>query len=54
MRDMVTKGATEVEMSTYAESIGYRNLYQDGLVKASRGETSLDELLRVLSSDSGP
>ncbi|MEE4212307.1 MAG: GspE/PulE family protein [Parvularcula sp.] len=42
--------ATEHELSATATASGFRTLYQDGLIKARRGLTSLDEVARVLSS----
>ncbi len=51
LQDMIVKGASLNEMRVYAEGEGYRNLYQDGLIKASNGKTSIEELLRVVSGD---
>lgn len=51
LQDMIVRGKTLVEMRHYAESQGYRNLYQDGLIKASQGKTSIAELMRVLVSE---
>ncbi|HSY27504.1 MAG TPA: ATPase, T2SS/T4P/T4SS family, partial [Burkholderiaceae bacterium] len=38
------------ELTAIARSEGYRNLREDGMIKAWRGETSLDEVLRVTGS----
>lgn len=35
------------ELTAIARTNGYRNLREDGMIKAWRGETSLDEVLRV-------
>jgi type II secretory ATPase GspE/PulE/Tfp pilus assembly ATPase PilB-like protein len=35
------------ELVAMARESGYRNLREDGLIKAWRGQTSLDEVLRV-------
>jgi general secretion pathway protein E len=42
--------ATENELSATAARHGFRSLHEDGLAKARRGLTSLDEVNRVLSS----
>lgn len=51
LQDMIIKGASLADMKSYAEGNGYRSLLQDGLLKASRGETSIEELMRVITSD---
>jgi general secretion pathway protein E len=43
----VGRRADAAELVRIARAGGYRNLREDGLIKASRGETSLDEVLRV-------
>ena len=35
------------------QDLGYRNLYQDGLVKAARGLTTIEEVVRVTSGVEG-
>ena len=49
LQDLVVKGATLNDMRRFAEDHGMRNLLQDGLIKASRGLTSVDEVFRVVS-----
>ena len=51
MQDMITSGASVNEMKTLADSQGYRDLYQDGLLKASQGVTTVEEVLRVAKGD---
>ena len=51
IRDMIVKGATLPEMRLHAEKNGSRSLYQDGLVKASNGLTSIEEISRVITAD---
>ncbi len=47
MRDMIVKGESLGALRRHSEGSGYRSLYQDGLIKASNGHTSVEELLRV-------
>jgi general secretion pathway protein E len=35
------------ELTAIARTEGYRNLREDGMIKAWRGETGIDEVLRV-------
>ena len=51
MQDMIVSGATVNEMKHYAQSQGFRDLYQDGLIKASRGVTTVDEIIRVTKGE---
>ncbi len=43
--------ATAAEMKKWARKKGYRSLYQDGLIKAAKGLTTLEEVLRVTRVD---
>jgi general secretion pathway protein E len=47
LQDMIVAGASLNDIRHYAESQGYRTLYQDGLLKASRGLTTLEEVARL-------
>ena len=47
MQDMIVAGATLNEMKRYARGQGCRTLFQDGLIKASHGRTTLDEVTRL-------
>lgn len=51
MQKMIITGARLDEMRSYAHQKGYRDVYQDGLIKASQGLTSIDEVVRVISSE---
>lgn len=51
MQEMIVRGATTNEIRAEADKAGFRTLYQDGLLKASRGLTTLDEINRVLLAD---
>jgi type II secretory ATPase GspE/PulE/Tfp pilus assembly ATPase PilB-like protein len=43
---MIAKGVTASEIREKAGSLGMRTLRYAALLKASRGETSIDEVLR--------
>ena len=53
LQDLIVKGATLNEMRNYAAGKGMRTLFQDGLIKASNGRTTVDEVYRVISSEEG-
>lgn len=48
IRDQILRGATEEDIRLAAQENGMRTLVEDGLAKAKRGETTLEELGRVL------
>jgi general secretion pathway protein E len=50
LQAIIVHGASVGEMRELADSKGYRTLRQDGLVKAWRGLTSVEEVLRVTAS----
>jgi len=47
MQSAIMRRLPSHEMTAIARAEGYRNLREDGMIKAWRGETSLDEVLRV-------
>ncbi|MGE5093859.1 MAG: GspE/PulE family protein [Betaproteobacteria bacterium] len=47
IQDAIMRRATSTEMIDLARRAGYRNLREDGLIKAARGLTSVEEVLRV-------
>lgn len=49
MRDLITHSAPLSEIRALARRSGSRSLLDDGLLKASRGVTSVEEVLRVCS-----
>ncbi|MBO6702765.1 MAG: Flp pilus assembly complex ATPase component TadA [Pseudomonadales bacterium] len=49
MRDLVVSKATNSEIKRLAEDEGHRTMYQDGLIKAARGVTTVEEVIRVTS-----
>ena len=51
LQNLVVEGATLNAIRQYAEEQGHRTLFQDGLVKASNGLTTVEELLRVVTGD---
>ena len=53
LQDLIVKGATLNEMRHYAAGQGMRTLFQDGLIKASNGLTTIDEVYRVITTEEG-
>ena len=51
LRDMITARATLNELQRAAREQGCRTLMEDGLIKASRGETTVEELMRAMVID---
>ncbi len=47
MQDMIVGGASLNDMKGFARKQGWRTLFQDGLIKASQGATTLDEVSRL-------
>jgi hypothetical protein len=48
LRELVTSGAPDHEIQHEALGAGMVTLFQDGLAKVKQGETSIEELLRVV------
>lgn len=53
IQDAIMHQAPITEMLKIAQQQGYRNLREDGFIKAWRGLTSIDEVLRVTGSSEG-
>ena len=51
LRDMIVSGAHLSELKRLAREQGCRTLVEDGLIKASRGETTVEELMRAMVID---
>ena len=51
MQEMIVSGAPINAMKQLAESQGCRDLYHDGLIKASKGVTTIDEIIRVTKGE---
>ncbi len=47
MEELINNRATAQEMHTYAREHGMITMLQDGIVKAKRGDTTIEEVLRV-------
>jgi general secretion pathway protein E len=47
LQDMIVAGATQNEMKRLARAQGHRTLFEDGLIKASHGTTTLEEVTRI-------
>ena len=43
------EGASEMQIAKIATATGYRSMFEDGMLKAARGETSLTEIQRVIA-----
>ncbi|MEY4249077.1 MAG: hypothetical protein RJA87_710 [Pseudomonadota bacterium] len=43
------EGASEMQIAKIAAATGYRSMFEDGVLKAARGETSLTEIQRVIA-----
>lgn len=48
IKEMITEEKPETEIKKVAESSGMRSLIQDGLIKAQKGLTTVDEVMRVI------
>ena len=51
LQDMIVSGAHLNELKRLAREQGCRTLVEDGLIKASRGETTVEELMRAMVID---
>ncbi len=51
IRDLITRRAPEEAIRKEARRAGMRTLLEDGILKASQGKTTLEEVLRVVSTD---
>jgi general secretion pathway protein E len=49
LQGLIARNAPLVEMRALAHSQGYRTLLQDGLLKARRGVTTVEEVFRVVN-----
>jgi len=53
IQEVIMRQEPATEMLKIAQQQGYRNLREDGLIKAWRGLTSTDEVLRVTGLSEG-
>jgi type IV pilus assembly protein PilB len=49
IRDLIVKKATTSEIAKQAIALGMRTMIEDGFVKAAKGITSIEEVLRVIT-----
>ncbi len=49
IRSLLQKGASADEIQNQAVSMGMRLMFADGFAKAARGQTSIEEILRVIT-----
>lgn len=49
IRELVIKGGTAAEVETLARKEGMLTMLEDGIIKATQGLTSIEEILRVVS-----
>ncbi|NMF86923.1 ATPase, T2SS/T4P/T4SS family [Aromatoleum petrolei] len=51
LRDLITRGASIREITAHARASGHETLWDDALMKIARGDTTLEEILRVLGPE---
>lgn len=51
IRDAIATGASSVQLRGLGKSSGYRPMFEDGLERVAGGDTTLEELRRVVASD---
>ncbi|KXH87310.1 GspE/PulE family protein [Sporosarcina sp. HYO08] len=51
IKGQITKQATSIEIREYAKTKGFKTLMEDGLQKVADGLTTIDEVLRVATSN---
>jgi type IV pilus assembly protein PilB len=51
VREMTFKGEPHVNIRKVARKQGMRTLFEDGMIKALKGQTTLDEVLRITQHD---
>jgi type II secretory ATPase GspE/PulE/Tfp pilus assembly ATPase PilB-like protein len=49
IRDLIMKGATSDDIEAQAKKEGMLTMFEDGIVKAVQGHTTIEEVLRVIS-----
>jgi type IV pilus assembly protein PilB len=47
VREMTFKGESTQNVRRLARKQGMRTLFEDGIIKAIRGQTTIDEVLRI-------
>jgi type IV pilus assembly protein PilB len=51
IREMTFKGESTQAIRKVARKQGMRTLFEDGMIKAMKGQTTLDEVLRITQHD---
>ncbi|NMG28740.1 ATPase, T2SS/T4P/T4SS family [Aromatoleum evansii] len=51
LRDLITRGASIREITEHSRASGHETLWDDALAKIARGDTTLEEILRVLGPE---
>ncbi len=51
VREMAFKGESTLNVRKMARKQGMRTLFEDGMIKAIRGMTTIDEVLRITQQD---
>ena len=51
VREMAFKGESTLNVRKMARKQGMRTLFEDGIIKAIRGITTIDEVLRITQRD---
>jgi type IV pilus assembly protein PilB len=51
IREMAFKGESPVEIRNVSRREGMRTLFEDGMVKAMKGLTTVDEVLKITNHD---
>ncbi len=54
LRERIVAGARESELAEVAKNNGMKSLFEDAMVKVHRGQTTLEEILRVLGPRLSP
>ena len=49
MQALVARNVSQDQLKAHVRAAGWRSLRDDGLLKASRGITSVEEVMRVVS-----
>jgi type IV pilus assembly protein PilB len=51
VREMAFKGESTLNVRKMARKQGMRTLFEDGMIKAIKGQTTIDEVLRITQKD---
>ena len=51
IREMAFRGESPMEIRNVARREGMRTLFEDGMIKAMKGQTTVDEVLKITNHD---